>query len=399
MSPGSRGRRRCARSRIEKLLGTGFGGNAFTAHGRLREPEIAHWARRVYGMQAEQRAVPRRRPPRAPRHPRRPARARRIARAVRDQDHRTRRGGHPAPLPAAGLVAAVRARRRAHARRLGAARRLRARRHATPSAAGSTGTTTRSTGWSAWRTSFSTPCGAEPQRQPPARPRTPRPTRARSSSRRNSKRLPSVASKWNSDISPPAPAIAATAIADDQREARQRADARPRTRTAGSPSSRPRTRARRTRVCTKSCKVNVAPYRQRAAVGAGHLRVDEEEGARHAERDRGAPPAQDPRARTDAAARPGDRDAPDHDEQQHDLEGTGRSASRAPRARSRRGRACTLSRATQMMTSAPRMHSVPASAAMRSITVGTAYFGGDGAQRPARAAARRPRSRPRRPRR
>ena len=36
---------------IEKLLGTGFGGNAFTAHGRLREPEIGHWARRVYGMQ------------------------------------------------------------------------------------------------------------------------------------------------------------------------------------------------------------------------------------------------------------------------------------------------------------------------------------------------------------
>ncbi len=35
---------------IEKLLGTGFGGNAFTAHGRLREPEIGHWARRVYGM-------------------------------------------------------------------------------------------------------------------------------------------------------------------------------------------------------------------------------------------------------------------------------------------------------------------------------------------------------------
>ena len=36
---------------IEKLLGTGFGGNAFTAHGRMREPEIGHWARRVYGMQ------------------------------------------------------------------------------------------------------------------------------------------------------------------------------------------------------------------------------------------------------------------------------------------------------------------------------------------------------------
>jgi hypothetical protein len=37
---------------LEKLLGSGFSGNAFTAHGRLREPEIAHWARRVYGMQA-----------------------------------------------------------------------------------------------------------------------------------------------------------------------------------------------------------------------------------------------------------------------------------------------------------------------------------------------------------
>jgi hypothetical protein len=36
---------------IEKLLGTGFSGNAYTAHGRLREPEIGHWARRVYGMQ------------------------------------------------------------------------------------------------------------------------------------------------------------------------------------------------------------------------------------------------------------------------------------------------------------------------------------------------------------
>jgi len=36
---------------LEKVLGTGFSGNAFTAHGRMREPEIAHWARRVYGMQ------------------------------------------------------------------------------------------------------------------------------------------------------------------------------------------------------------------------------------------------------------------------------------------------------------------------------------------------------------
>jgi hypothetical protein len=30
---------------LEKLLGTGFGGNAFTDHGRAREPEIARWVR------------------------------------------------------------------------------------------------------------------------------------------------------------------------------------------------------------------------------------------------------------------------------------------------------------------------------------------------------------------
>jgi hypothetical protein len=36
---------------IEKLLGSGFSGNAYTAHGRMREPEIGAWARRVYGMQ------------------------------------------------------------------------------------------------------------------------------------------------------------------------------------------------------------------------------------------------------------------------------------------------------------------------------------------------------------
>ncbi|WP_442908612.1 YqaJ viral recombinase family protein [Homoserinibacter sp. YIM 151385] len=35
---------------LEKLLGTGFTGNAFTAHGRAREPEIGRWANRVYGM-------------------------------------------------------------------------------------------------------------------------------------------------------------------------------------------------------------------------------------------------------------------------------------------------------------------------------------------------------------
>jgi hypothetical protein len=36
---------------LEKLLGSRFSGNAYTAHGLAREPEIAHWARRVYGMQ------------------------------------------------------------------------------------------------------------------------------------------------------------------------------------------------------------------------------------------------------------------------------------------------------------------------------------------------------------
>lgn len=35
---------------LEKLLGTGFSGNAFTRHGRDREPEIGRWANRVYGM-------------------------------------------------------------------------------------------------------------------------------------------------------------------------------------------------------------------------------------------------------------------------------------------------------------------------------------------------------------
>ena len=35
---------------LEKLLGTGFSGNAFTDHGRVREPEIGRWASRVHGM-------------------------------------------------------------------------------------------------------------------------------------------------------------------------------------------------------------------------------------------------------------------------------------------------------------------------------------------------------------
>lgn len=37
---------------LEKLLGTGFSGNAYTQHGRAREPEIGRWANRVYGMRS-----------------------------------------------------------------------------------------------------------------------------------------------------------------------------------------------------------------------------------------------------------------------------------------------------------------------------------------------------------
>lgn len=35
---------------MDKLLGTGFGGNAFTDHGRVREPEIAKWVRAKHGI-------------------------------------------------------------------------------------------------------------------------------------------------------------------------------------------------------------------------------------------------------------------------------------------------------------------------------------------------------------
>lgn len=34
-----------------KLLGSGFSGNAYTAHGRLREPEIAAWVAATHGIQ------------------------------------------------------------------------------------------------------------------------------------------------------------------------------------------------------------------------------------------------------------------------------------------------------------------------------------------------------------
>jgi len=40
-----------ARAADAKLLGSGFSGNAFTAHGRAREPEIAGWVAATHGIQ------------------------------------------------------------------------------------------------------------------------------------------------------------------------------------------------------------------------------------------------------------------------------------------------------------------------------------------------------------
>ena len=40
-----------ARAADAKLLGSGFSGNAYTAHGRLREPEIARWVAATHGIQ------------------------------------------------------------------------------------------------------------------------------------------------------------------------------------------------------------------------------------------------------------------------------------------------------------------------------------------------------------
>lgn len=37
---------------MDKLLGTRFTGNAYTEHGRLREPAIGRWAGQVYGMRS-----------------------------------------------------------------------------------------------------------------------------------------------------------------------------------------------------------------------------------------------------------------------------------------------------------------------------------------------------------
>ena len=43
--------RAIARAADAKLLGSGFSGNAFTAHGRAREPEIAAWVAATHGIQ------------------------------------------------------------------------------------------------------------------------------------------------------------------------------------------------------------------------------------------------------------------------------------------------------------------------------------------------------------
>jgi hypothetical protein len=40
-----------ARAADAKLMGSGFSGNAYTAHGRLREPEIAAWVAATHGIQ------------------------------------------------------------------------------------------------------------------------------------------------------------------------------------------------------------------------------------------------------------------------------------------------------------------------------------------------------------
>ena len=43
--------RSIARAADSKLMGSGFSGNAYTAHGRLREPEIAAWVAATHGIQ------------------------------------------------------------------------------------------------------------------------------------------------------------------------------------------------------------------------------------------------------------------------------------------------------------------------------------------------------------
>ncbi|MET4051119.1 hypothetical protein ABID81_000452 [Frigoribacterium sp. PvP054] len=40
---------------LDKLYGNGFGGNAYTDHGRAREPEIARWVLQRHGIEASQK--------------------------------------------------------------------------------------------------------------------------------------------------------------------------------------------------------------------------------------------------------------------------------------------------------------------------------------------------------
>ena len=130
--------RSIARAADAKLMGSGFSGNAYTAHGRLREPEIAAWVAATHGIQPSSalfHAVIEKR------HLATPdgigLDAARPGSALRDQDDEQVVAQHPSFLSAPGVVAAARPRRRAHARRLGGARRLRSRRTTSRAARGS----------------------------------------------------------------------------------------------------------------------------------------------------------------------------------------------------------------------------------------------------------------------
>jgi len=82
----------------------------------------------------------------------------------------------------------------------------------------------------------------------------------------SSKRLPSTTSKWNTDISPPAAEIAATAIAaiSENRASAGCPTAKAHWRIVQLAAANARTAER---VCTKSCRVKVAPN------GSGHPAV------------------------------------------------------------------------------------------------------------------------------
>ena len=54
----------CRPSSLDKLYGNGFGGNAYTDHGRAREPEIARWVLGEHAIAPSCEALPRARRPR-----------------------------------------------------------------------------------------------------------------------------------------------------------------------------------------------------------------------------------------------------------------------------------------------------------------------------------------------